>query len=339
MKNKKTTNTLKKRSMARYLDPKSDLIFKRIFGEHPDLLLSFLNALMPFEPDRYIEEVEYLSPEMVPENPTKKLSIVDVRCKDNLGRIFIIEMQMYWSSAFYNRVVFNAGKAYVRQLGRNENFNLLQPVYTLAILNQNFDHKTNKFYHHYQIVNRENTDEIIPGLEFVLIELEKFCPETISDRKMTVLWLRFLKEVDEKMRMLPPELIENEYIRKAAELCEEWSFTDDELYFYDKYWDNVRVERTLLDDATERWLKKGEEIGEKIGEKKGEKIGLKKGLEKGLEKGLKKGLEKGLEKGRAEGRAEIEKQIVMNSHNAGLSIEDIVKITGLSAKRIIEIIS
>ncbi|MDR0711701.1 MAG: Rpn family recombination-promoting nuclease/putative transposase, partial [Prevotellaceae bacterium] len=35
--------------MARYLDPKNDLTFKRIFGEHPDLLKSFLNALMPLE--------------------------------------------------------------------------------------------------------------------------------------------------------------------------------------------------------------------------------------------------------------------------------------------------
>ena len=32
--------------MALYLDPKNDLTFKRIFGEHPDLLIDFLNALM-----------------------------------------------------------------------------------------------------------------------------------------------------------------------------------------------------------------------------------------------------------------------------------------------------
>ncbi|MDR2763613.1 MAG: Rpn family recombination-promoting nuclease/putative transposase, partial [Tannerella sp.] len=38
--------------MARYLDPKNDLIFKRIFGTHPHLLTSFLNALMPLPPDR-----------------------------------------------------------------------------------------------------------------------------------------------------------------------------------------------------------------------------------------------------------------------------------------------
>ncbi|MDR1406896.1 MAG: Rpn family recombination-promoting nuclease/putative transposase, partial [Tannerella sp.] len=38
--------------MAIYLDPKNDFVFKRIFGNHPGLLISFLNALMPFEPGR-----------------------------------------------------------------------------------------------------------------------------------------------------------------------------------------------------------------------------------------------------------------------------------------------
>jgi hypothetical protein len=49
--------------MARYLNQKNDVPFKRIFGEHPDLLINFLNALMPFENGRIIESIEYLSPE------------------------------------------------------------------------------------------------------------------------------------------------------------------------------------------------------------------------------------------------------------------------------------
>ena len=78
-----------------YLDPKADLTFKRVFGEHPDLVISFLNALLPFKnDDELIESVTYLQPEMVPENPLRKNSIVDVRCRDNRGRQFIVEMQM-----------------------------------------------------------------------------------------------------------------------------------------------------------------------------------------------------------------------------------------------------
>ena len=50
--------------MARYLDPKNGLTFKRIFGEHPVLLIHFLNAVMPFAPDRQIVEIEYLPAEL-----------------------------------------------------------------------------------------------------------------------------------------------------------------------------------------------------------------------------------------------------------------------------------
>ena len=249
--------------MARYLDPKNDLTFKRIFAEHPKLLIKFLNAVMPFEPGRQIEEIEYLPAEMIPDNPTRKYSIVDVRCLDNEKRQFIVEMQMYWDGAFTNRLIFNAGKAYVRQLGRGNEYHLLQPVYTLAILNEDFDRKTDRFYHHFQIVNRENTDEVIPGLEFVLIELtEKFKPETLNDRKLAVLWLRFLKEVGENMSLLPPEMQENEDIRQAAEICEISAFTPEELAAYEKYWDIISTEKTLYKGA----MLKGETIGIAKGE-------------------------------------------------------------------------
>ena len=235
--------------MARYLDPKNDLTFKRIFGENPDLLLAFLNALMPLAPGCLIEELTYLSPEQVPDNPGKKDSIVDVKCRDNNGRVFIVEMQMYWFEAFTNRVVFNAGKAYVRQLDAGDDYSLLNPVYSLAILNENFDHKTDRFYHHYSIVNRENIDEVMEGLEFVLIELNKFKPETWSERRMAVLWLRFLKEVGEKMFVLPEELKKNELINKAAELCEQGAFTPEELDIYEAYWDRVSTEKSVRNEV------------------------------------------------------------------------------------------
>ena len=288
--------------MARYLDPKNDLTFKRIFGEHPHLLIHFLNAVMPFEPDRHIVDIKYLPAEQVPDNPGRKNSIVDVKCKDNYQRQFIVEMQMDWDEVFMNRIVFNAGKAYVRQLKRKEAYHLLQPVYTLAILNDTFDHKTKRFYHHYQIVNRENTEEIITGLEFVLIELEKFRPESMADRKLAVLWLWFLKEVNEEMLSLPPELDENKYIREAACLCEESAFTPEELDAYDRYWDIIRTEIAARESARR--------------------------------KGEAKGLAKGLVKGEAEGLAKGKREVAGRLLKLGMSLEDIVQSTGLTLEEI-----
>jgi conserved hypothetical protein (putative transposase or invertase) len=276
--------------MARYLDPKADLTFKRIFSEHPKLLISFLNAVLPLEPDTIIKEVEYLPSEMAPDSPGRKFSIVDVRCKDNNNRQFIVEMQSTWEEGFMSRILFYAGKAYVQQLGKGQNYNLLQPVYTLAILSRNFDHESDHFFHHYKIVNIENTDAVIEGLEFVLVELtEKFRPETMTDRRLAVLWLRFLKEVGEGMKSLPPEMQENEDIRLAAELCEEGGFTPEEKAAYDKYWDLVSTELTAFEGAMQRGRVEGFEKGKAIGLEEGEVIGAKKEKELFVIKGYKTG--------------------------------------------------
>ncbi|MDR0748218.1 MAG: Rpn family recombination-promoting nuclease/putative transposase [Tannerellaceae bacterium] len=48
--------------------------------------------------------------EQVPANPLQKYAIADVRCRDNKGRQFIVEMQMIWNSIFNSRMVFKAGR-------------------------------------------------------------------------------------------------------------------------------------------------------------------------------------------------------------------------------------
>jgi predicted transposase/invertase (TIGR01784 family) len=267
--------------MTHYLDPKNDLVFKRIFGEHPDLLISFLNALMPLAENQRIEHVEYLPPELVPENPLRKNSIVDVRCKDNYGRQFIVEMQMEWNTAFYNRILFNASKVFVRQLDVSDNYELLQPVYGLGIINENFDHTTSEFYHHYEIVNRENTDERIGGLEFVLVELKKFKPEKWAERKMAVHWLRFLQEMKDQCTHISDDLMENPEIHRAADMCEEGAFTPEELATYEKYWDAIRYENAKLYVKHKEGKAEGLLEGEAIGMGKGKAIGLAEGEAKG----------------------------------------------------------
>ncbi len=44
--------------MAKYLDPKADLTFKKFFGEHPDSVISLLNALLPLDEKGKINDIE-----------------------------------------------------------------------------------------------------------------------------------------------------------------------------------------------------------------------------------------------------------------------------------------
>ena len=256
-------------SNVKYLNPKADLTFKLVFGEHPDLVMSLLNALLPLADDEQITHVEYITPEMVPENPAKKNSVVDVRCYDQMGRQFIVEMQMEWNESFKNRVVLNASKAVVRQLKKNEDFKLVHPVYSLNLINDvGFDAGPDEFYHDYAIVNVEHTDRIIEGLRFVFIELPKFKPKTIAERKMAVLWLRFLTEISEQTEEAPAELLENAEISKALSIVEKSAFNDKQLYAYEQFWDAVYVEKALIEGGYDKGLAEGLAKGEAKGEAK-----------------------------------------------------------------------
>lgn len=248
---------------GKYLDPKADLTFKLVFGEHPDLVMSLLNALLPLDDDGQITSVEYWPSELVPENPGKKDSVVDVRCTDQQGRQFIVEMQLYWNEFFQQRVLLNASKAIVRQLDKGMNYKLIQPVYCLNLVNDiGFESAPDEFYHDYAIVNVEHSDRIIEGLRFVYVELPKFKPKTIAEKKMAVLWLRFLTEINLSTETAPAELLENELTCKALSIVERSAMSEAQLNTYEKYWINLTDEEGIALARYNRGVKDGMAQGE-----------------------------------------------------------------------------
>ncbi len=261
---------LYKITSMRYLDPKNDLTFRKVFGQHPRLLKSFLNAMLPLTVP--IKDLEYLPAELVPEVPLLKYSIVDVRCIDEQGRQFIVEMQMLWTDSFKTRVLFNASKAYVRQLEKGFEYKQLQPVYALSLVNQVFEHDMEEFYHHYKIVHLANNDKVLEGLEFVFVEIPKFKAANFNEKRLQVLWLRYLSEIKNATETIAPELFEVQEISEAIELLQESAYSKSELMAYDKYWDSISVERTLVTDS----FVEGKQIGKIEGkiEGKNEGIGL-----------------------------------------------------------------
>lgn len=295
----------KKELTMKYLDPKADLTFKRVFGEHPDLVISLLNALLPIQEDEAVTEIEYLPADMVPDNPLRKYSIVDVRCRDKKGRQFLVEMQMVWSAEFQQRVLFNASKAYVRQLSKGEQYELLQPVYSLNLVNDIFEPDLKGFYHHYALVHVEHSDRIIEGLQLIFVELPKFTPHTYSEKKMQVLWLRYLTEIGENTREAPEELLENPEIGKALTVLEESAFNDAELARYEGFWDMVSVERTLYNS------------------------GWRKGVAEGKAEGLAEGKAEGKAEGLAEGEVKGVRMVALNMKKQGMDNATIAACTGL----------
>ena len=290
----------------KYLDPKADLTFKKVFGQHPDLLMSLLNALLPLSDDEQIKSISYLPTELVPELYSHKNSIVDVLCEDLCGRKFCVEMQMEWSNSFKQRVLFNASKLYVTQAMKKDQYSSLQPVYSLNLVNEVFEHDMpERFIHNYRIVHDKNSEKVIDGLHFTFIELPKFTPHSISDKRMMVLWLRYLTEIDAKTTEAPSELLNDPQIGKALEEVKVSAFTEEELRAYDKFWDGVRVEKSLQYDS--------------------------------FQEGKAEGLAEGEQKGLAAGELIAKLATARNLMKMGLTVAQITQATGLTQKQIADL--
>ena len=115
---------------------------------------------------------------------------------------------------------------------------------------------------------------------------------------MMVLWLRFLTEINDETKGIPTDLLDDQEIGQAVEELNIFGFTEAELWAYDKFWDSVSVERTLLDDS----------------------------YQKGFEEGLKECVEEGMK----QRSLEIAKKMLAN----GMDAATVMEMTGVTAEQI-----
>ena len=102
------------------------------------------------------------------------------------------------------------------------------------------------------------------------------------------------------------ELIQQEQYLPTTEELEISGFTDAELWAYDKFWDSVSVERTLIDDS----------------------------YQKGKEEGMEKGMEKGRAEGKEEGMNQRSLEIASKMLAQGMDEAMVMDMTGLTAEEI-----
>ena len=88
--------------LSKFLDPKNDVAFKKIFGteKNKDILIHFLNDMITFKDSGKIVDVTFLKTNQDPEIAAKKTSLVDILCKDEKGSLYIVEMQVAKEKGF-----------------------------------------------------------------------------------------------------------------------------------------------------------------------------------------------------------------------------------------------
>ena len=114
------------------LDPKNDLVFKKLFVAAPALLSDLINAIRCDEAP--VEVVKILNPRIEPEDLAGKYIMLDILAKDVHGHYYNIEMQVRQHPDWQARSVYYLAKALADQLKSGEPYSRLKPLIGIHLL-------------------------------------------------------------------------------------------------------------------------------------------------------------------------------------------------------------
>jgi hypothetical protein len=90
----------------------------------------------------------------------------------------------------------------------------------VAIINDTFE-KSADWFHHFQMTKAGDGSATLEDIQLLLIELPKLKATTLVEKKLAILWLRFLKEMNDGTEKVDEAFFEIERIRDALQLAQE----------------------------------------------------------------------------------------------------------------------
>ena len=164
--------------MARFINPFTDVGFKRIFGQaiHKELLIDFLNDLLVGE--KRITDITFLDKELLPDFSGDRGVIYDIYCTNEDGEQFIVEMQNREQTFFRERALYYLSRAIARQgeRGAEWKFNL-KAVYGIFFMNFHLSHSPGKFRTDIVLSDRDTNEVFSDKLRFIFLQLPCFTKE------------------------------------------------------------------------------------------------------------------------------------------------------------------
>ena len=299
--------------MGKFINPFTDVGFKRIFGQeiNKDLLVDFLNALL--EGERQVKDITFLDKEQLPVFEDDRKLIYDVYCTDENDEQFIVEMQNQSHLNFRSRTVYYLSQAIARQGEKGSKWMYdLKAVYGVFFLNFPMPGtKAHKLRTDIVLSDRDTHELFSDKMRYIFIELPSFAKEEDECVNDFERWIYVLKNMDTLKRM--PFRARKSVFEKLEEVVTLSSLT--------------RAEREKYDESLKTYRDRLAELA--FAQQEGMEKGIAKGRAEGRAEGLAEGMEKGYE------QAQLKNARSMKA--AGISPELIAQITGLTPEAIAEL--
>ena len=301
--------------MGKYINPFTDIGFKRIFGQEfsKPLLIDFLNNLLVGE--RQIVDITFLDKERPGEFADDRSLIYDIFCHTSDDEHIIVEMQNREQPFFKKRSIYYTAEAIARQGERGVDWKYgIHAVYFISFLNFRLDDIGAEFRTDVSLMNTRTNKVFSKDIRMIFLQLPYFEKSPEECENDFDCWIYVLKHMEALNRL--PWVSKNPIFKRLSEIGEVSALSREERIKYDAA---IRVYRDNL-----YAMEGAEEVGMRKGYERGRLEGREEGRLEGREEGILEGMEKGLTKGILLTAAKLKLM--------GLSTQDIQKATGLSVK-------
>ena len=230
--------------MKHRIDPKIDCVFKALLGaEHNRrLLIHFLNAILSGELSTPITEVIILNPYNEREFQSDKLSIVDVKARDQAQRLYQIEIQLLNLPDLPGRIVYGWANLYRSQLKKGDSYDQLKPAYSIWLLGETLRPEVDEVLHRFRLRDEQGRNLVAHG-GIWLVELSKCKVDRVETEQER--WLKFFVEGERLDDAHLPEWMQTTEMQQAMSTLQAFSEQERAYHRYQARQDYLRQQKSI----------------------------------------------------------------------------------------------
>jgi predicted transposase/invertase (TIGR01784 family) len=233
------------------IDPKVDIAFKKVYGSEAwlDLTVSLVNAVLHPALQGRVVELQLLNPYSEKIALDDKLSILDIKARDDQGRLFNVEMQMVATASLPQRFLYYWAKLYSQQLSEGDDYTKLCPTISICFVNGDLFAGRVSYHSVFRLLDTEDRLCLTDDLALHVIEIPKFTRDLGDLREPLDFWLYFLKNGERLDADALPGPLDTPQIRRAMEILKMFAQNALERELYEG---RLKAERDLQTLETQR---------------------------------------------------------------------------------------
>lgn len=249
-------------SPVKWLPPKSDFVFKLLFGsdtpQSKELLLQFLNDVFNVPVSYSLVAIQLLNPHFDKRHLQDKQIILDIHARIPSEGYINIEMQLANQYNIDKRSLYYSSKIISNQVQTSKKYKSLRKTTTINLLHFNyFPHS--QYHHIYHLTEKKTGTPYTDLLQLHFIEMKKFENQwhsgMIDKQDRLAKWLRFITNEDDSQWGVIAQ--EHPIMTKAVNQLKEISENSMNRWYYEMRQKAIMDIDSMIEGAREEGEAKG----------------------------------------------------------------------------------